>query len=111
MRTNEEIPDEQLYTDSTRLKQIFWHRQELYIYANKNYEDSLYNCDKLDFEFDNHNLTKIVNEYFNNNYKFKKSCFNKEVDNIFRSDHTRTVAFRDTFEDPKKNPTMYNVQI
>ena len=101
MRTNEEIPDEQLYTDSTGLKQIFWHRKELYIYANKNYEDSLYNCDKLDFEFDNHNLTKIVNDYFNNNYTLPKSCFNKEVDNIFRSDHTRTVAFRDTFEDPK----------
>ena len=100
MRTTETIPNEQLFTDSTGLKQISWYSKDVYIYVNKNYDDSLYNCKQLDFKFDNQNLTKIVNEYFNNNYTLPKSCFNKEVDNIFRSDHTRTVAFRDTFEDP-----------
>jgi len=98
MRTTNTIPDEHLYADSTGLKKIIWDTKQLYIYSNKNYNDTVYNCKQLDYIFDNQNLTQLVNTYFNDNYKFQKSCFNKEVDNIFRSVHTKTVAFRDTFD-------------
>ena len=98
MRTTNTIPDEHLYADSTGLKKIIWDTKQLYIYSNKNYNDTVYNCKQLDYIFDNQNLTQLVNTYFNDNYKFPKSCFNKEVDNIFRSVHTKTVAFRDTFD-------------
>lgn len=98
MRTTNTIPDEHLYADSTGLKKIIWDTKQLYIYTNKNYNDTVFNCKQLDYIFDNQNLTQLVNTYFNDNYKFQKSCFNKEVDNIFRSVHTKTVAFRDTFD-------------
>ena len=106
MRTTAVLPNEDLFTDSTGLKKIVWNSKNVCIYANKKYNDSVYNCKQLGFDFDNQNLTKIVNEFFKNNYTLPKSCFNKEVDNIFRSDHTRTVAFRDTFEDPKKSDNI-----
>ena len=92
------ILDEDLYCDSKGLKKIIWNMKNVYIYANKHYEDSVYNCQQLDYKFENQNLTMIVNKYFDDNYKFQKSCFNDEVDKIFRSDHTKTVAFRDTFD-------------
>jgi energy-coupling factor transporter ATP-binding protein EcfA2 len=94
------ILDKGLYCNETGLKKIKWEKNNVIIYSNTDYTDVLFNCEKLGYLFINQNLTQLANDYFKHNYNIQKSVFNNEVDEIFHSNHTRTIAFRDCLQTP-----------
>ena len=109
MKRENTLLDECLYADKTGLKKIEWKYKKLTIYSNEHYQDVVYNCKQLKVIFNNQNPTKLVNKYFDDNYKFNKSCFNDEVNHIFNSNHTKTIAFRDTFSDDRRDAKTADV--
>ena len=120
------IYNDDLRFNKTGLKSIHIKNANLKIYSNTEYDDvndcckKLYNVmvnkdaekDILDkYVFENQSLVGLSLQYFDDNFNLPKSQFNCNVDKLFKSDFTKTIAFNETFSNPTNlnNTKAYDI--
>ena len=74
------------------------------IYENTDYKNVIETIERLnddEITFKNQTTMTLAYEYFNKNYQCPKSMFNKEVEELFRSELSMNHAFNDWFAKPE----------